>query len=108
MEARKFFELQLSEEVEKAGSDIIVQELGIDQQKQGTVVSYIKKCVNICWSMCRHEPPVYVEFMDVGDDILFDTNKYKPYTKSGKLLDYIVWPAVYLHKDGPILAKGVA
>ncbi|XP_053398960.1 myosin heavy chain, striated muscle-like isoform X6 [Mercenaria mercenaria] len=108
MEARKFFELQLSEEVERAGSDIIVQELGIDQQKQGTVVSYIKKCMNICWSMCRHEPPVYVEFIDVGDNIPFDTNKYKPYTKSGKLLDYIVWPAVYLHKDGPMLAKGVA
>ncbi|XP_053398943.1 centromere-associated protein E-like isoform X2 [Mercenaria mercenaria] len=108
MEARKFFEVQLSEEVERAGSDIIVQELGIDQQKQGTVVSYIKKCMDICWSMCRHEPPVYVEFIDVGDDIPFDTNKYKPYTKSGKLLDYIVWPAVYLHKDGPMLAKGVA
>ncbi|XP_053390702.1 uncharacterized protein LOC128553544 isoform X2 [Mercenaria mercenaria] len=108
MEARKFFEVQLSEEVERAGSDIIVQELGIDQQTQGTVVSYIKKCMNICWSMCRLEPPVYVEFIDVGDNIPFDTNKFKPYTKSGKLLDYIVWPAVYLHKDGPMLAKGVA
>ncbi|XP_053390704.1 uncharacterized protein LOC128553545 [Mercenaria mercenaria] len=108
VEARKFFEVHLSEKVERAGSDIIVQELGIDQQKQETVVSYIQKCMNICWSMCRHEPPVHIEFMDVGDDIPFDTNKFKPYTQSGKRLDYVVWPAVYLHKDGPMLAKGVA
>ncbi|XP_053389590.1 protein starmaker-like [Mercenaria mercenaria] len=108
MDAKKLVEKHLSEEIEKTGTDLIVQEHGIDMEKQKSVVEYIKKCVNICWSMHRNEPPVFVEFPDNTEDIKFDTNKFKPYTKSGTYIDYIVWPAVYLHEGGPLLCKGVA
>ncbi|XP_053400467.1 myb-like protein X [Mercenaria mercenaria] len=108
MDAKKLVEQHLSEEIEKAGTDLIVQEHGIDTEKQESVVYYLKKCVNICWSMHSNEPPVFVEFPDITENIVFDTNKFKPYTKSGKYIDYIVWPAVYLHEGGPLLCKGVA
>ena len=38
----------------------------------------------------------------------FDTNLLKAYTKSGIHVEYIVWPALLLHKNGPVLVKGVA
>ena len=38
----------------------------------------------------------------------YDANKYKPYTTKGKFVDYIVWPVLRLHEDGPLLGKGIA
>ena len=38
----------------------------------------------------------------------FNKDLFKEYTTRGKYLDFCVWPAMLLHKDGPILGKGVA
>ena len=38
----------------------------------------------------------------------FDTDMFKVYTKKGEKVDYIVWPPLLLHKDGPLVGKGVA
>jgi hypothetical protein len=38
----------------------------------------------------------------------FDKNLFKEYTFLGNYFDYIVWPALLLHKDGPLLSKGIA
>ncbi|XP_053399109.1 uncharacterized protein LOC123558279 [Mercenaria mercenaria] len=38
----------------------------------------------------------------------FDKDLYKEYTVRGQYLDYIVWPALFLYQDGPILSKGIA
>lgn len=38
----------------------------------------------------------------------FNRDVYKEYTKSGRYLDYVVWPVMFLHEGGPILMKGVA
>ncbi|XP_053398949.1 myosin-7B-like isoform X2 [Mercenaria mercenaria] len=107
MEIGKFFKQRLSEDVEKVGTKIILEEQNINQHSEA-VAAYIRKCMNICWSMCRHMPSMHVDVPDVTGDIHFDTNIYKPYTKSGKYVQYIVWPAVYLHEGGPVLCKGVA
>jgi hypothetical protein len=40
-------------------------------------------------------------------DLSFDSDFYKPYTKSGTHVNFAVWPAVLLYDEGPILAKGV-
>lgn len=88
--------------------DIVAKDIGIDKQAQECIDSYVAKCMKICWSMCRHEPPVHIHFPEIKDDLPYDTNMYKPYTKAGKHLDFVVWPALYLHENGPMLAKGVA
>jgi hypothetical protein len=36
------------------------------------------------------------------------TDIYKPYIQSGPYIQFVVWPCLLLHKDGPLLAKGVA
>ena len=32
----------------------------------------------------------------------------KAYTRTGALVDYLVWPVLMLHEGGPLLCKGVA
>ncbi|KAK3580458.1 hypothetical protein CHS0354_035500 [Potamilus streckersoni] len=79
---------------------------------------YIGKCVTICCNMCTKDPPMYLDFGDwkqtsqSGDEtpanMPFDKLKFVTYTKSGDYIDYVVWPAVYLYENGPLMRKGVA
>lgn len=38
----------------------------------------------------------------------FNKESFNEYTKRGKYLDYVVWPVIFLHRNGPLLKKGVA
>ncbi|KAK3581618.1 hypothetical protein CHS0354_024444 [Potamilus streckersoni] len=79
---------------------------------------YIDSCVSICWKICTKEPPMYLDFGDYKEPAQseskkptkerFDKAKFVSYTTSGNYLDYVVWPAVYLFKCGPLIKKGVA
>lgn len=58
--------------------------------------------------MAIQDPPVYMEIeTDLNNDC-FNTDKYKYYTKTGPIIDFIVWPVLYLSKAGNILSKGIA
>ena len=71
------------------------------------IQSFVKECVQLCWLMSVQDPPVVIGSYPKHGDV-FDLNKYKAYTKSGSLLEYMVWPPLYLHHGGPLLEKGVA
>ncbi|KAK3607095.1 hypothetical protein CHS0354_026302 [Potamilus streckersoni] len=66
---------------------------------------YIQECVRICWLMCIKDPPLYIFY---EKEQVFDKNHYKEYTEKGPRVSYVVWPALYLYKDGPMMRKGVA
>ncbi|XP_062576345.1 myosin-9-like [Saccostrea cucullata] len=67
---------------------------------------YAEACAVLCWFMCVQDPPVYMDpSVPTGN---FDTDKYRAYTKTGKDYKFLVWPPLYLHKDGPMLGKGIA
>ncbi|KAK3607098.1 hypothetical protein CHS0354_026305 [Potamilus streckersoni] len=51
------------------------------------------------------DPPMYI-FCD--KEAVFDHNKYASYTKAGTEISYVVWPVLYLYKNGPLVRKGVA
>lgn len=53
--------------------------------------------------MLTQEPPVHLEFSPLQDQSMYD-----PFMKPGTEIDYIVWPAVRLHKLGAVVSKGVA
>lgn len=76
----------------------------IDNQ---VVQAFVRECVELCWLMVLQDPAVVI-----GDapcnGVDFDTNIFKPYTQTGPKFDYMVWPPLYLHKDGPLLERGVA
>ena len=52
-------------------------------------------------------PPVYIDF-ELDKKGKFDDKMYKPYSKKGKKIDFVVWPPLYISKGGNLLAKGVA
>lgn len=80
--------------------------LKIKQEVYDSCKEYIEKCVELCWMMRIQDPPIYME-ADYRPNSAFDSNKMRSYTKAGKLVHFVVWPTFFLHKDGPLLAKGV-
>ena len=68
---------------------------------------YSTKCLDLCWYMNLHSPPLV---LDLGAKAggKFDKETFKYYTTSGPKMSFLVWPALRLHKGGPMLAKGVA
>jgi hypothetical protein len=71
---------------------------------------YFKKCVEICWHFVIQDPPMYVETISLKGKHI-DKDTHKVYTKSGDIVKYHVWPALYLHYQdgtkGPLMGKGV-
>ncbi|XP_071127873.1 uncharacterized protein [Mytilus edulis] len=65
---------------------------------------YIENCVKICYFAAVQNPPMVIDF-EPGQ--MFDKQSYREYTRSGTVVEYLVWPVLYLHKGGPILSKGV-
>lgn len=69
---------------------------------------FLNNCLELCWLMVIQDPPVFMDVVIECSGKKYDTNVYKHYTKSGKYIDYIVWPPIYLQEGGSILCKGVA
>lgn len=87
-------------------TNVIRRYVSLGQKELPRLVAYTNKCVELTWFMCVHDPPICLD-VAVGHES-FDTNRYKPFTKSGTSVDYYVWPPLLLHEGGPLLAKGVA
>ncbi|KAK3582887.1 hypothetical protein CHS0354_009693 [Potamilus streckersoni] len=69
--------------------------------------AYIEECVRLCWLMQVQTPPVCIDQgTKKGQTFLKDT--YREYTSSGTKIAFVVWPALLLHANGPLLMKGVA
>lgn len=67
---------------------------------------FIQRCSQLCWMMAIQDPPMYLDFGPEKGSVI-DKNVFRLYTKSGENVDFLVWPAVFLHKNGPIVQKGV-
>lgn len=65
--------------------------------------TYVESCLEVCWYSSINEPP-----MHYGFDAEEQTDDFREYTQGGKAVDFVVWPAMYLFINGPILYKGVA
>lgn len=64
---------------------------------------YLEGCMELCWYSAICDPPLEYVF-EIGDQLA----DFREYTKSGKVVDFVVWPAMYLCKHGPLMCKGVA
>ncbi|CAC5390525.1 unnamed protein product [Mytilus coruscus] len=69
------------------------------------IMKFVERCTELCWSMVIKEPPMALVFSEM-EGTSIDKNIFSVYTKSGPFIDFVVWPALLLHKDGPILTKG--
>ncbi|XP_053389830.1 uncharacterized protein LOC128552789 isoform X2 [Mercenaria mercenaria] len=69
---------------------------------------YIMKCLYLGWMMVVQTPPLVLHEFPTEKEIKFDKTMYKEYTASGPLVSYVVWPALLLEENGPVICKGVA
>ncbi|CAC5392359.1 unnamed protein product [Mytilus coruscus] len=67
---------------------------------------FFERCVHLCWYMAIQEPMMYLDDK-LQIDTKYNKTEYKEYVQSGDKVRYIVWPALYLHENGPLLYKGV-
>lgn len=68
---------------------------------------YAERCVAVTWYMTLQDPPMLLVSKIVRKSD-FDSDLFRPYTKSGDKYDFMVWPALLLHDNGPVVVKGVA
>ncbi|VDI02338.1 Hypothetical predicted protein [Mytilus galloprovincialis] len=58
-------------------------------------------------TFCLNINPVMYLDEDIKPGTSIDKNTYKEFVKSGNKVKYVVWPALFLHQDGPMLYKGI-
>ncbi|CAG2238398.1 unnamed protein product [Mytilus edulis] len=74
---------------------------------KSNVIKFVERCTDLCWSMVIKAPSMVLVY-DQPEGVLIDKNMFTVYTKQGPIIDFVVWPALILRTDGPILAKGAA
>ena len=70
------------------------------------VLAFTSKCAELCWFMCIQDPPLVMEYEHLERKPV-DRSKFNLYDRNGTITEFVVCPALLLHKNGPILAKGV-
>lgn len=70
--------------------------------------AFLHKCIELCWLMVIQDPPIFMDVNIKRYNEKYDSNSFKAYTQSGKYIEYIVWPPIFLQKGGSILMKGIA
>lgn len=68
---------------------------------------FAERCVELCWFMQITQPPIHLSAC-FPEKRIMNNDIFKAYMKSGRVIDYIVWPVMYLHENGPLLTKGIA
>lgn len=68
------------------------------------VKAYAIKCIEVMWLMAIQDPPMDIAWP--AEDKTFNSAHYKEYCKKGTVVKLPVWPAVFLHRDGPLMSKG--
>ncbi|XP_063415296.1 uncharacterized protein LOC134697155 isoform X3 [Mytilus trossulus] len=70
------------------------------------LVSYVEQCVDLIWYMCIQQPPMEIRWAVKGEK--FNKEQFRFSGRKGKKYRMTVWPAVFLHKEGPLVAPGYA
>lgn len=68
-------------------------------------IKFLRKCSELFWFMYISDPQLVIEYENVEGKVM-DTNKFNKYDRTGTIIEFVVWPVLLLHKNGPVLAKG--
>ena len=89
----------MKDDLKHSGLGPIIQKIKDDDP---VYTRYVEGCTDIMWHTQIQSPPLVLDFETKNKDW------YKKFTSPGQNIDYIVWPAVFLYGNGPLLAKGIA
>lgn len=67
--------------------------------------SFVRRTIELVWMMKIQDTPMVLNWAKSHDK--FDRNQFSQYTRKGQNIDYVVWPGVLLHKEGPLMSKGI-
>ncbi|VDI49524.1 Hypothetical predicted protein [Mytilus galloprovincialis] len=68
---------------------------------------FVTKCSMLCLFMVLQDPPVVLDFScKTGDP--FNKDLFSPFISSGDVIDYLVWPVMFLSENGALMSKGIA
>ncbi|KAH3834964.1 hypothetical protein DPMN_108297 [Dreissena polymorpha] len=73
--------------------------------KPSQLDTYALEAAKLVWVMKVQQPPVELLWAEPGSRFTKET--FTSYTKMGDIVDQCIWPAVLLHKGGPVMALGV-
>ncbi|XP_053400030.1 uncharacterized protein LOC123557685 [Mercenaria mercenaria] len=96
--------ISVSDILQAINKDHQIQE---DVLQNAEVQKYLEKCFHLCWLMLAQYPPMVMDF-EAKEGKAFDNEAFETYTNRGPTIARIVWPPIYLHKDGPLVCKGYA
>ncbi|KAL4226981.1 hypothetical protein ACF0H5_014957 [Mactra antiquata] len=97
------------QDIEPEIKDVMKRILSKEQtMKAKEVFRFIDESSKIAWLMVIQDPPMYVDVDTDREGQTFDTDAFRPYTKTGAVMEYVVWPVVYLARGEAMVAKGVA
>ncbi|XP_033743559.1 probable E3 ubiquitin-protein ligase bre1 [Pecten maximus] len=68
------------------------------------VDGYAKQCARLTWLMNIQDPPLVLKWAKEGER--FDSQYFNEFTRSGTIVEFTSWPALLIHENGAILAKG--
>ncbi|XP_069131356.1 uncharacterized protein [Argopecten irradians] len=74
--------------------------------QNANVMDYTKACLELCW-LCAIQDPSIEFIYDVKAGKNIDTKYFRQFDRSGDIVEYLVWPAMLLHNDGPVLSRGI-
>lgn len=75
-----------------------------DVYKMESLSLYIDACIECLWLMSVQDPPMHITCLRKGDN--YEPAHYGMFLTRGKAVEYTVWPAVFLYKNGPLVSKG--
>jgi hypothetical protein len=67
--------------------------------------AFVAKTFDIVWLMKIQNPQMETQWQ--SEEEKCDKDKFTFYTKRGDIVSQTVWPAVLLHKNGPLMSKGI-
>jgi len=99
--------MSLQSEISVAKKETEIKEIIVLEKDFKKTKAFARKCATLCWLMRIKDPPLHIVYkIEHGQKM--DTESFKHYTQSGKVMKFVVWPALFLYDGGALLAKGVA
>lgn len=78
----------------------------LSDAQQSSCAGFITRAVELCWLMNVQDPPLVITW-SVKPGEICDNTRYKQFTHTGQFVEFLVWPPLYLFKEGHLLSKGV-
>lgn len=108
LDLRRKFAYKFQDSLLEILLDVIARDFDINLKSLPGLRDYTHKCLHICWQMSLRKNPLCIKFFEIHEKTIFDTNTFRPFMRSGRYIDYVTWPPLYLHEGGVLLVKGVA